>query len=638
MKINNLHINGFGKLSNKEVKLDKNINIIYGRNEAGKSTLLNFIKSIFYGANKLKNGKDISDFEKYEPWKKEEYSGKISYNLDNGEFYEVFRDFRKKNPVIYNSNKQDISLNYSIDKNKGIDYIYEQINLDEDTFKNTIIVEQNSIKINKNAQNGMIQKISNIVSSGDETISYKRTLERINKLQLELVGTDRTKERPINIVNNKIEKLKISKNKLYNYKNNIEDNEIEIKEIQNKINNEEIKLSLYRVIRESNEKRKIKNSEIEVIKNIIDNYLNKIEELDNKIDKSAKINLKNEKKSSSVAIILILFLIIFSVIFFAIKLNKIIPIILIIFSFLICIGEIMNKILFNKKKNKKIEELENLQKDIEHEINILKDNIRFHQNEINDKQEEIKLAENELNRLVMNSFEDKLDSDFIENAFELNDDVLESKICEKNDKINNLKIEKIAKQNQKNFMEEDINEIAKVQEELDRLEIEKKELLSLNNSFNIAKECLESAYENVRSSLSPKFIYKLSEIASVVSNGKYNEINFTDVDGLIVEIEDGRCLPVERLSQGTIDQMYLGLRLASIDTISKEKMPIILDETFAFFDDDRLENILKFINDNYSDRQIIIFTCSKREIEIMLILKQINISKKSYMVTCLVYD
>ena len=617
MKINNLHINGFGKLSNKEVKLDKNINIIYGRNEAGKSTLLNFIKSIFYGASKLKNGKSISDFEKYEPWKKEEYSGKISYKLDNGEFYEVFRDFRKKNPVIYNSNKQDISLNYSIDKNKGIDYIYEQINLDEDTFKNTIIVEQNSIKISKTAQNGMIQKISNIVSSGDEAISYKKTLDKINKLQLEQVGTDRTKERPINIVNNKIEKLRISKNKLYNYKNNIEDNEIEIKEIQNKINNEEIKLSLYRVIRESNEKRKIKNSEIEVIKNIIDNYLNKIEELDNKIDKSAKINLKNEKKSSSVAIIAILFLIIFSVIFFAIKLNKIIPVILIIFSFLIFILENINKILFNKKKNKKIEELENLQKDIEHEINILKDNIRFHQNEIDYKQEEIKLAENELNRLVMNSFEDKLDSDFIENAFELNDDVLESKINEKNDKINNLKIEKMAKKNQKELMEGDINEIAKVQEELDRLEIEKKELLSLNNSFNIAKECLESAYENVRSSLSPKFIYKLSEIASVVSNGKYNEINFTDVDGLIVEIEDGRCLPVERLSQGTIDQMYLGLRLASIDTISKEKIPIILDETFAFFDDDRLENILNFINNNYSDRQIIIFTCSKREIEIL---------------------
>ena len=175
MKINNLHINGFGKLSNKEIKLDKNINIIYGKNETGKSTLLNFIKSIFYGVNKLKNGKKFSDFEKYEPWNKEEYSGKISYNLDNGEFYEIFRDFRKKNPIIYNSNKQDISLNYSIDKSKGIDYIYEQINLDENTFKNTIIIEQNNIQVCKTVQNEMIQKISNIVSSGDEAISYRKT-------------------------------------------------------------------------------------------------------------------------------------------------------------------------------------------------------------------------------------------------------------------------------------------------------------------------------------------------------------------------------------------------------------------------------------------------------------------------------
>ena len=61
--------------------------------------------------------------------------------------------------------------------------------------------------------------------------------------------------------------------------------------------------------------------------------------------------------------------------------------------------------------------------------------------------------------------------------------------------------------------------------------------------------------------------------------------------------------------------MYLGLRLASIDTISKEEMPIILDETFAFFDDDRLKNILNFLSKEYDDKQIIIFTCSKREIE-----------------------
>lgn len=44
-------------------------------------------------------------------------------------------------------------------------------------------------------------------------------------------------------------------------------------------------------------------------------------------------------------------------------------------------------------------------------------------------------------------------------------------------------------------------------------------------------------------------------------------------------------------------------------------MPIILDETFAFFDNSRLENVLKFLSENYRDKQIIILTCTQREKE-----------------------
>ena len=615
MKISNLKINGFGKLVDKKIELDDKINVIYGKNEAGKSTLMNFIKSIFYGVDKSKSGKPISDFDKFEPWKTREYSGKISYELDNGESYDVFRDFKKKSPIIYNSSKQDISLSYPIDKSKGIDYIYEQIKVDEDTFKNTIIIEQNNIKINKSVQNEMIQKISNIVSSGDENISYKRTLEKINKSQLEMVGTDRTKEKPINIINEKIERLKNSKTKIEGYKNLIEGNDEEVQDIQEKIANEEVKLSLYRIIKESNEKRRIKTSEIDVIKNIIDEYLMKIEELDNKIDKDTIINLKNKKKSWILEFIFSLSFIIFSVVCFIADIKRIIPIISLVIAGSIIASGFIRRIIFNKNNKEKINELEDLQEKINQEINILKNNIKSHQKEIENKQEDIKQAENELNRLVMNNFEDKLDSDLIEDAFDLEDDILDKKIADRNEKINSLKIEIGAKQSQKELMSDDIGDLLKINESLDELEEEKKELLSLNNSYNLARECLESAYENIRNSLSPEFINKLSEIVSEVSNGKYKEINFTDTDGLVVQIEDGRFLPVERLSQGTIDQMYLGLRLSTIDTISKEKMPIILDETFAFFDDDRLENILKFINDKYEDRQIIIFTCSKREIE-----------------------
>ena len=71
------------------------------------------------------------------------------------------------------------------------------------------------------------------------------------------------------------------------------------------------------------------------------------------------------------------------------------------------------------------------------------------------------------------------------------------------------------------------------------------------------------------------------------------------------------------MSVGTIDQLYLSLRLSMIDEMSEEKVPILLDEAFAFYDDERLKNILLYLNSEFNDRQIIIFTCTNREKEIL---------------------
>ena len=62
--------------------------------------------------------------------------------------------------------------------------------------------------------------------------------------------------------------------------------------------------------------------------------------------------------------------------------------------------------------------------------------------------------------------------------------------------------------------------------------------------------------------------------------------------------------------------MYLALRLSALEEITKEKIPILLDEAFCYYDEKRLENILKILYNNY-DNQIIIFTCTKREKEIL---------------------
>ena len=142
-------------------------------------------------------------------------------------------------------------------------------------------------------------------------------------------------------------------------------------------------------------------------------------------------------------------------------------------------------------------------------------------------------------------------------------------------------------------------------------------LQNLNISMNLAKEVLNEAYEKMKNSVTPKFTENLSNNISNITNGKYDKVMFNESEGLIVALENGDYVPVNRFSIGTIDQLYLSLRLSMINELSDESVPIFLDEAFAFYDDDRLENILEYLNTKFSDRQIIIFTCTNREKNIL---------------------
>ena len=191
MRIRRLKINAYGKLKDKEIELDDHINVIHGQNEAGKSTILNFIINILYGISKNKNGKAYSDFEKYKPWDTEEFSGKIEYILDNLETFEVFRNFKKKNPQIFNEKKEDISKQFNIDKSKGNEFFYEQTKMDETLFLSTIVVNQEQVKLEKSQQTILVQKIANLIGTGEDNVSYKRAIDRINRRQLEEIGTQK---------------------------------------------------------------------------------------------------------------------------------------------------------------------------------------------------------------------------------------------------------------------------------------------------------------------------------------------------------------------------------------------------------------------------------------------------------------
>ena len=279
MKIKKMQINAFGNIENKEIELSDGINIVYGKNEAGKSTLLKFIVDTFYGISKNKRGKEFSDYDRYKPWKTEEFSGKISYVLDNGKKYEVFRDFNKKNPIIYDEELNDISKEFTIDKTNGNQFFTEQTKIDENIFLSTLASIQQEVRLEKQEQNVLVQKIANLASSGDDNVSYKKAVDKINKRQVEEIGTARSQGRPINIIKDEKYKLQDEIGELEDYKNK----QYEIEQTKQALNEEvkeyEKKHELIKELKDLEESQRISKEKIEFNKNIIDSNNEKIEKL-----------------------------------------------------------------------------------------------------------------------------------------------------------------------------------------------------------------------------------------------------------------------------------------------------------------------------------------------------------------------
>mgnify|MGYP003323350193 CR=1 FL=1 len=74
----------------------------------------------------------------------------------------------------------------------------------QSVFLSTLAINQNEVKLEKQEQNVLIQKIANLAQTGDDSTSFKRVIDRITRRQLDEVGTERSREKPINLIYKKI--------------------------------------------------------------------------------------------------------------------------------------------------------------------------------------------------------------------------------------------------------------------------------------------------------------------------------------------------------------------------------------------------------------------------------------------------
>lgn len=635
MKIDKLKINSYGRIENKDIELKQGINIIKGYNEAGKSTLLSFINSILYGIDKKKQNSYISEFDRYMPWISDDFSGSVKYTLDNNLKYEVFRNFKKKNPVIYDENKNDISKLFKSTKN-GIDFLEEQTGIDKVTFQNSGISYQKLVVLDEKEKSQMVQKMTNLVSTGEENISYNNLLKKLSNRQIEEIGTSRTKKRPINDIEEALLKLEKEKQEIYNTREKKNKIILDRKEVQNEFSEIDIKREFINEVKEYYLEAGVnKDSNVNIYSEIKQKQDRIFDLKQEKIDTITKESPFEKSKGrngifTGIFIILGVILGILTLIHYGViegykeqfdiltykgtsyylhagLLLILIYLLVVTFSY-----------LFAKNKiDKEMAEAEENNRLIEKEVFGLRKEIMLLEKEMEKEQEVIADSNKVYVENIKIKYKEKLSDKYITEVLNKKPGELaiESKKIE--NKYQNIIFKLSAIDAEKNIMEKTVFKLSEITEKIEKLQEEKEELLNYNKAFDIAKELLIKSYDELKDNIGPMFNDRLSYIASKITENKYNDISINRSNEIKVRNESGELVDLELLSTGTIEQINLALRIAMLETVSKEKLPLILDEAFAFYDDKRLENVLYFLLEEYKERQVIIFTCSQREIDIL---------------------
>ena len=554
MKINKLQINAFGNIENKEIELSENINIVYGKNEAGKSTLLKFIVDSLYGISKNKRGKEFSDYDRYKPWKTEEFSGKLTYTLDNGKKYEVFRDFNKKNPKIYDEELNDISKEFTIDKNNGNQFFTEQTKIDEATFISTLVSMQQEVRLGKQEQNTLLQKLANLAGTGEDNVSYKKAIEKINKRQVEEIGTLRSQGRPINIIKQEQFKLQDEIGELEEYK----EKQYEIEEIKQQLE-EKIKQDEVKELKTIEETEKIEKQKIALNENILNENNEKIEklklnrkQLENEINKIKVPNRENKKTNKSQNIIYRAIMIITVILAIILKNNTIALIamitIFIIGALVLIISNIINiKKIAKQNKNieKQISKANNEKQEIQINIDKINTQIDLLIKNSDEQAKAIENAEDVLKKQIEN------ERNKIKNTYkleEINVNNISFELENIQNSINKNKLEIHSLEIDKTSILPKLEKLAQMEEELQELNEKEQNLLKLNSSMELAKQILEIAYTKMKENVTPKFTKNLSKNIEEISDGKYKNVRINDEEGIIVEKENGEYISSEKLS------------------------------------------------------------------------------------------
>ncbi len=684
MLFTKLRINNFGKFHNRELELKPGINLIYGENEAGKSTVHTFMKGMLFGIERARGrGAATKDdvYTKYLPW---DYPGAYNGQMDillNGKEYRLQRSFHANDK---NFTVIDLETGREIKLKEGL--ISELIpGLTETSYKNTVSIEQLKAQTDSELASQVRNYITNLSITRSKEVNVSKAVASLNeqrkaleatlnpavlkKLQTEieegLYQEERLEALTIQLrdqlaveqelkaereaaaanrdreLNDRMEQLPAILEKYRSYQELVRQGVL----LENQRKDLTQRVTEWEKTAAKSESLKAAYQEAGLLSSELPEQEKKLLELKKESETVDHAGLKKNLLLSllpAVGIGIFLFLL----------LRNLLPSVGIM-----ALGAILFLFLSKRSRSRSLA-YKALEK--EQEAQIATSSLRLSEllrqyeaaslQELSRKREELlktaydlehgKEQLNELNRRL-EDIEDK--SDLLQDSIlqymqyftseeELSDNSITrlwEVIARRKQEVNQreeelaeqynackLQIEKLRWEIAS--MEGNEQQLLKNREQYERLQQQQKENGIELEAVKLALSTIQELSTDIHDSFGRQLNQAVSQIIDEVTEHKYSDLKIDEK--LDVKIGwNGDYVPLDRLSAGTMDQVYFALRLAVAELLlGKEELPLLLDDSFALYDENRLKTIIRQLT---SRNQVLLFSCHRREQQLLEELK-----------------
>ena len=610
MIIKEVNIGKFGKLENQKYQFAPRINVIYGANESGKSTLMQFLKAMLFGLEKTRVRKTLDTYNRYEPWDTPAYfygsmifeTGQQQFLLERNFYYK-----EKRARLVNIRDGEELSVEYG-----DLDMLLG--NVSAAAYENTCCIGQEQLLPGRELGVLLEDERSNLAQTGSGDFQLSKALQELEqkrknaektRKELEQQRLSHIHQLEVNqqVLERDIAGLKAQQEKQSTQQGTVQE---QVRALQQQM--EPVQTAYQTVCRREQElKSAVAQEQLEWEQAEREQW--KREQFRREQEEAEALQQKSGKNAgfSPLLLIGVAGLILAPVLRSAMDgFQKIAPALNIICIILILAGLVS---AYRKSREKKTA-----------------DSGQKHGQSVNDSVQNHREQDSRANdRANLQSVERKGRKAALDQQLQRvcqQKSVLEEQLQQLKDQKKALQLQAARQEGSGDQLQSQIQEKEVELENLTEQVAELQQETPEEHNARADREALELASETmsrlaVRMSktLEHTLDKEMSEILAQITGNVHEQLQVTDGQGIVLAEQMQKRTP-EAYSQGTMQQAYFSYRMAAGHMLMKEEpLPFLLDETFANYDEERLRQTLRWLAEQ--ENQIFLFTCRETEMRLL---------------------